>query len=81
MIAEDPTKFKDLVQESLRRQVAAINSLSDVGKYCTQSQIGWDIYNSRKILFVVMSFILIIKNLIQFRLTFLGLWKCIFTGS
>ena len=44
MIAEDPTKFKDLVQESLRRQVAAINSLSDVGKYCTQSQIGWDIY-------------------------------------
>jgi len=31
MIAEDPTKFKDLVQESLRRQVAAINSLSDVG--------------------------------------------------
>ena len=47
MIAEDPTKFKDLVQESLRRQVAAINSLSDVGKYCTQSQIGWDIYNGR----------------------------------
>ena len=44
MISEDPTKFKDLVQESLRRQVAAINSLSDVGKYCTQSQIGWDIY-------------------------------------
>ena len=42
MIAEDPTKFKDLVQESLRRQVAAINSLSDVGKYYTQSQIGWD---------------------------------------
>ena len=77
MIAEDPTKFKDLVQESLRRQVAAINSLSDVGKYCTQSQIGWDIYN----IFVVMSFILIIKNLIQFRFTFLGLWKCLFTGS
>ena len=46
MIAEDPTKFKDLVQESLRRQVAAINSLSDVGKYCTQSQIGWGIYNN-----------------------------------
>ena len=44
MIAEDPTKFKDLVQESLRRQVAAINSLSDVGKYYTQSQIGWDTY-------------------------------------
>ena len=41
MIAEDPTKFKDLVQESLRRQVAAINSLSDVGKYYTQSQIVW----------------------------------------
>ena len=45
MIAEDPTKFKDLVQESLRRQVAAINSLSDVGKYYTQSQIGWDIFS------------------------------------
>ena len=57
MIAEDPTKFKDLVQESLRRQVAAINSLSDVGKYYTQSQIGWDI-----LFLLVMSFILIIKN-------------------
>ena len=45
MIAEDPTKFKDLVQESLRRQVAAINSLSDVGKYYTQSQIGCNIHN------------------------------------
>ena len=32
MIAEDPDKFKALVQESLRRQVAAINSLADVGK-------------------------------------------------
>ena len=42
MIAEDPSKFKDLVQESLRRQVVAINSLSDVGKYYTQSQIDWD---------------------------------------
>jgi len=31
MIAEDPDKFKALVQESLRRQVAAINSLADVG--------------------------------------------------
>ena len=51
MIAEDPTKFKDLVQESLRRQVAAINSLSDVGKYCTQSQIGWDIYNDSIFMF------------------------------
>ena len=56
MIAEDPTKFKDLVQESLRRQVAAINSLSDVGKYYTQSQIGWDTC------ILVMSFILIIKK-------------------
>ena len=32
MIAEDPDKFKSLVQESLRRQVAAINGLADVGK-------------------------------------------------
>ena len=54
MIAEDPTKFKDLVQESLRRQVAAINSLSDVGKYYTQSQIVWGIF------LLVMSFMLII---------------------
>ena len=75
MIAEDPTKFKDLVQESLRRQVAAINSLSDVGKYYTQSQIVWGIF------LLVMSFMLIIKNSIQFRLTFLGLWKRIFTRS
>ena len=78
MIAEDPTKFKDLVQESLRRQVAAINSLSDVGKYCTQSQIGWDIL---QLFLCFVGFILIIINLMQFRLTFLGLWKRIFTGS
>ena len=78
MIAEDPTKFKDVVQESLRRQVAAINSLSDVGKYYTQSQIGC--YIHKGYLFV-MRFILIIKKFIQFRLTFLGLWKRIFTGS
>ena len=32
MIAEDPNNFKTLVQESLRRQVAAINGLADVGK-------------------------------------------------
>ena len=32
MIAEDPDEFKSLVEESLRRQVAAINSLADVGK-------------------------------------------------
>ena len=36
MIAEDPDKFKALVQESLRRQVAAINSLADVGKLIFQ---------------------------------------------
>jgi len=33
VLAKDPEHFKDLVQESLRRQVAAINSLSDAGMY------------------------------------------------
>ena len=37
MIAEDPDKFKALVQESLRRQVAAINSLADVGKLISKN--------------------------------------------
>ena len=36
MIAEDPNNFKALVQESLRRQVAAINSLADVGKLISE---------------------------------------------
>jgi len=33
MMTEDPTKFKECVQESLRRQVAAINKLSVGGLY------------------------------------------------
>mgnify|MGYP001384175837 CR=1 FL=1 len=33
MMAEDPEKFKEKVQESLRRQVAAINRLVDIGMY------------------------------------------------
>ena len=33
VLAEDPERFKLLVQESLRRQIAAINALSDAGMY------------------------------------------------
>lgn len=33
MMADDPTRFKELVQESLRRQVAAINKLTSRGMY------------------------------------------------
>jgi urocanate hydratase len=33
LMAEEPEKFHDLVQESLRRQVAAINRLTAVGMY------------------------------------------------
>ncbi|XP_071806511.1 urocanate hydratase-like [Asterias amurensis] len=33
MMAADPARFKNLVQESLRRQIAAINKLSDRGLY------------------------------------------------
>ncbi|XP_071153781.1 urocanate hydratase-like [Mytilus edulis] len=33
MMHEDPIRFKNLVQESLRRQVTAINKLSDLGLY------------------------------------------------
>lgn len=33
MLAEDPSKFKTLVQESLRRQVVAINKLSEAGLF------------------------------------------------
>ena len=33
MMAEEPEKFKALVQESLRRQVAAINKLTSAGMY------------------------------------------------
>lgn len=33
MMAEEPNKFKDAVQASLRRQIAAINRLSDKGMY------------------------------------------------
>jgi urocanate hydratase len=33
MMAEEPERFKDCVQESLRRQVAAINKLSERGMY------------------------------------------------
>lgn len=33
MMAEDPATFKDKVQESLRRQVAAINKLTERGMY------------------------------------------------
>ena len=33
MMAEDPTQFKEKVQASLRRQVAAINRLADRGMY------------------------------------------------
>ena len=31
-MAEEPEKFKSLVQETLRRHVAAINKLADAGK-------------------------------------------------
>lgn len=33
MLAKDPEKFRELVQESLRRQVAAINKLADAGLF------------------------------------------------
>ncbi|XP_787439.3 urocanate hydratase [Strongylocentrotus purpuratus] len=33
MMVSDPVRFKNLVQESLRRQIAAINKLSEVGLY------------------------------------------------
>jgi len=33
LLAKDPTKFKELVQESLRRHVAAVNRLADSGMY------------------------------------------------
>ncbi|XP_014671522.1 PREDICTED: urocanate hydratase-like [Priapulus caudatus] len=33
VMKEDPSQFKKLVQESLRRQVAAINELTDAGMY------------------------------------------------
>ena len=33
VLAQDPTRFKELVQESLRRQISAINALSDAGMY------------------------------------------------
>lgn len=33
VLANDPKKFQDLVQESLRRHVAAVNALSDAGMY------------------------------------------------
>ena len=33
VLAENPDKFKTLVQESLRRHISAINSLSDAGMY------------------------------------------------
>ena len=33
MMAEEPERFKEAVQESLRRQIAAINRLSDNGMY------------------------------------------------
>lgn len=33
MLVKDPTKFKTLVQESLRRQIAAINKLADGGLF------------------------------------------------
>merc|ERR1719167_1128558 len=33
VLAEDPERFKRLVQESLKRQISAINSLSDAGMY------------------------------------------------
>ena len=33
MMAEEPEKFKEIVQDSLRRQVAAINKLSERGMY------------------------------------------------
>ena len=38
MIAKDPHQFKSLVQESLRRQVAAINTLADKGRTITQDK-------------------------------------------
>ena len=40
VLAADPARFKDLVQESLRRHVAAINKLSDAGMFF------WDYGNS-----------------------------------
>ncbi len=33
MMAEDPERFREYVQESLRRQVAAINKLTERGMY------------------------------------------------
>lgn len=33
MLAKDPSKFKTLVEESLRRQIAAINKLADAGLF------------------------------------------------
>lgn len=33
MLAKDPSEFRTLVQESLRRQVVAINKLSDAGLF------------------------------------------------
>lgn len=33
MLAKDPNKFKSLVEESLRRQVVAINKLADAGLF------------------------------------------------
>lgn len=33
MLAKDPAKFRTLVEESLRRQVVAINKLADAGLF------------------------------------------------
>lgn len=33
MLVKDPSQFKTLVQESLRRQIAAINKLADAGLF------------------------------------------------
>ena len=55
MMAEDPARFKECVQASLRRQVAAINRLADRGMYffdygnaflLESSRAGADVYSA-----------------------------------
>lgn len=37
LLANDPAKFQSLVEESLRRHVNAINTLSDAGEWISNS--------------------------------------------
>jgi urocanate hydratase len=68
MMAEEPEKFKEKVQESLRRQVAAINKLSANGMYFFDYGNAFLLESSRQELILWLIIIWISAILLMFRI-------------